>query len=164
MFFYPVHADMAFTVIFWPQISVTISDLHPHPPKSHFLTFYTDTARAALLVVAFARVRGLWENVRQFIPRLRFFFFFLVEISSCALIPLFRPGSVYTGSASWDDCDRVFPDELRVSSFPDSSAHSDFVESRVYACLGVTCHLHFWQNERDLLRATAVTRGGTDTE
>ena len=30
---------------------------------------------------------------------------------------------------------------------------------KVYACLGVTCHLHFWQNDRDLLRATAVTRG-----
>ena len=22
-----------------------------------------------------------------------------------------------------------------------------------------SCHLHFWQNDRDLLRATAVTRG-----
>ena len=69
----------------------------------------------------------------------------------------------------WDDCDRVFPDELRVSSIPDRfphyawtaarSAHSDFVGSRVYACLGVTCHLHFWQNDRVLLRATVVTRG-----
>ena len=29
---------------------------------------------------------------------------------------------------------------------------------RVHACLFVTCHLHFWQNERDLLCATAVTR------
>ena len=29
----------------------------------------------------------------------------------------------------------------------------------VYACLAVTCHLHFWQNDRDLLCATAVTRG-----
>ena len=35
---------------------------------------------------------------------------------------------------------------------------------RMHACLVVTCHLHFWQNDRDLLRATAVTRGGTDTE
>ena len=34
----------------------------------------------------------------------------------------------------------------------------------VHACLAVTCHLHFWHNERDLLRATAVTRDGTDTE
>ena len=29
----------------------------------------------------------------------------------------------------------------------------------VHACLAVTCHLHFWQNDRVLLRATAVTRG-----
>ena len=77
----------------------------------------------------------------------------------------------------------MFPDKLRVSSFPNrlphyactaaESAHSDFVGSRVYECLGVTCHLHFWQNDRGLLHATAVTRGwvewgggggGTDTE
>ena len=55
------------------------------------------------------------------------------------------------------DCDRVFPDELCVSSFPDwfphyawtaaQSAHSDFTGSRLCACLGVTCHLHFWQND-----------------
>ena len=30
---------------------------------------------------------------------------------------------------------------------------------QVYACLAVTCHLHFWQNDRDFLRATVVTRG-----
>ena len=30
---------------------------------------------------------------------------------------------------------------------------------KVYVCLAVTCHLHFWQNDWDLLRATAVTRG-----
>ena len=36
---------------------------------------------------------------------------------------------------------------------------------KVHASLAVTCHLHFWQNDWDLLRATAVTRGGgTDTE
>ena len=29
----------------------------------------------------------------------------------------------------------------------------------VHAYLAVNCHLHFWQNDRDLLRATAVTRG-----
>ena len=32
----------------------------------------------------------------------------------------------------------------------------------MYACLGVTCHLHSWQNVRCLLRATAVTRGWND--
>ena len=30
---------------------------------------------------------------------------------------------------------------------------------KVDACLAVKCHLHFWQNDRDLLHATAVTRG-----
>ena len=28
---------------------------------------------------------------------------------------------------------------------------------RVHACLVVTCHQHFWKNDRDLLHATAVT-------
>ena len=31
--------------------------------------------------------------------------------------------------------------------------------SQPTVCLGVSCHLHFWQNDRGLLRATAVTRG-----
>ena len=56
--------------------------------------------------------------------------FFKVEIRSRTLNPLLRPASDHSGSARG-----------------------------VYACLGVTCHLHFWQNDRGLLRATAVTRG-----
>ena len=42
-----------------------------------------------------------------------------------------------------------------------------FMQSHIrkaYVCLAVTCHLHFWQNDWDRLRVTAVTRGGTDTE
>ena len=53
-----------------------------------------------VVVVVVFRVRGLWETVREFIPRLGFFFFFLVEISSRTLIPLLRPGSVRSGLAS----------------------------------------------------------------
>ena len=34
----------------------------------------------------------------------------------------------------------------------------------MHAYLGVTCHLHFWLNDRGLLRATTVTRGETDTD
>ena len=34
---------------------------------------------------------------------------------------------------------------------------------RVHVCLAVTCHLHFWRNDWNLLHATAVTRGGTGT-
>ena len=43
---------------------------------------------------------------------------------------------------------------------PYNHAPCQFMQShihKVHACLGVTCHLHFWQNGRDLLRATAVT-------
>ena len=45
---------------------------------------------------------------------------------------------------------------------PYNHASCHFMQShihKVYACLAVTCHLHFWQNDRGLLRATAVTRG-----
>ena len=52
-----------------------------------------------------------------------FFFFFKVEISSHTLILLLRPGSVHSGSASLDDRDRVFLDELRVNSFADRFPH-----------------------------------------
>ena len=96
-------------------------------------------------------------------------FFFYVEISSRTLIPLLMPGSVHSGSASWYDCVQMFNDKLLVSSFPDRfphyaqtvawSAHSHFMGSRVYACLGVPCHLHIWQNDRGLLCATTVTQG-----
>ena len=92
-----------------------------------------------------------------------------VEIRSRTLIPPLRQRLVHNGPASWDDCDRVFQDKLRVSSLLDrfphytctaaQSAHSDFVGSRVYACLDVTCHLHSWQNDQGLLHATAVTQG-----
>ena len=63
------------------------------------------------------------------------FIYFEVEIRSRPLILLFMPGSVHSGSASCDDCCRMFPDKLRVSSFPDrfptlcldsDIAHSDF--------------------------------------
>ena len=40
------------------------------------------------------------------------------KISSRALNPFFGPGSVHSGSASWGDCERMFPGWLRVSSLP----------------------------------------------
>ena len=45
---------------------------------------------------------------------------------------------------------------------PYNHAPCHFMQShirKVYACLAVTCHLRFWQNDRGLLRATAVTGG-----
>ena len=43
---------------------------------------------------------------------------------------------------------------------PYNHAPCHFMQShihKVYACLVVTCHLHFWQNDQDLLGATVVT-------
>ena len=78
------------------------------------------------------------------------------------------PRSFYSGSVSRDNCGQLFPDKLCVSRFPDRfahyawttalSAHSDFVGSRVYAYLGITCYLNFWQSDRRLLCATVMTR------
>ena len=58
----------------------------------------------------FLACEDFFENVWPF-PACAFFFFLggAVEISSCTLIPLFRPGSVHSGSASRDDCGRMFP-------------------------------------------------------
>ena len=45
---------------------------------------------------------------------------------------------------------------------PYNHAPCHFMQShirKVHAYLAVTCHMHFWQNDRDLLRATAVRRG-----
>ena len=45
---------------------------------------------------------------------------------------------------------------------PFTSLQCHFIRShtcRVHVCLAGTCHLHFWQNDWDLLHATAVTLG-----
>ena len=108
----------------------------------------------------------------RFLPAL---FIFLSGASSHLSIPLFRPGSVHNGSVSGDDSDHVFPDELNVSSFSSViGSHSMLgkhsqptltLPGPGHMCvLGVTCHLHFWQNDLGLLCATVVTRGGTDIE
>ena len=57
---------------------------------------------------------------------------------------------------------KLLPFRFCVHLKPCSSLQCHLIQShirRVHACLAVICHLHFWQNDRDLLRATAVTRG-----
>ena len=44
-------------------------------------------------------------------------------------------------------------------TMPRQHNYNQPVLSRVHGYLAVTCHLHFWHNDRGLLRATAVTRG-----
>ena len=45
---------------------------------------------------------------------------------------------------------------------PNNHAPFHFMQSyihKVHVCLAVTCHPHFWQNDWDLLHATAITQG-----
>ena len=59
-------------------------------------------------------------------------------------------------------CHKKLLPSRRVLCTPYNHAPCYFMQShirKVYACLAVTCHLHFWHNDRDLLRATAITRG-----
>ena len=62
--------------------------------------------------------------------------------------------------ATWNCC-RLGASSVYIIQ-PYTSLQCNFIQShvgRVYMCLAVTCHLHFWQNDRDRLRATALTRG-----
>ena len=67
-------------------------------------------------------------------------------------------------------CHKKLLPSWRVLRTPYNHAPCHFMQShirKVYACLAVTCHLRFWQNDWDLLRATVVGGGGgggTDTE
>ena len=44
---------------------------------------------------------------------------------------------------------------------PCTSLQRHFIQSHIcsmHVCLAVTCHLHFWQNDQDLVCATVVTQ------
>ena len=63
---------------------------------------------------------------------------------------------------AWLEPHKTATISAQVLCTPYNHAPCHFMQShirKVYACLAVTCHLHFWQNDRGLLRATAVTRG-----
>ena len=52
--------------------------------------------------------------------------------------------------------------QVLCTPFNCAPVYSHFIQShigRAYVCLVVTCHLHFWQNDQDILHATVVTRG-----
>ena len=99
--------------------------------EAHHIINHLETAQVVVVVVvmvAFSSLARIWGETLTIHsqPALVFvlllFFvvvFFEVEISSCTLIPLFMPGSVHSGSASWNNCGRIFPNKLPVSSFLD---------------------------------------------
>ena len=74
----------------------------------------------------------------------------------------------YMVDATWNCCCLSSHSVYSVYTIqPCTSLQCQFIWSyirRVHLYLAVTWHLHFWQNGWDLLHATVVHRGGTDTE
>ena len=82
--------------------------------------------------------------------------YFINIQGSGVLISLFGCSIAY---ATWNCCRTGASFVYTIQLCTSLQCH--FIQShigRVYVYLAVTCHLHFWGNNRDLLRATAVTR------
>ena len=105
----------------------------------------------------------LWGKISdESVPA--FAFFFLKWISACAhqfhllsqdQSTVAQRAEMTQSSVPWESCVWAgFPDRFPYYAWTAQSAHPDFDGSR----LGVTCYLHFWENDRGLLRASAATR------
>ena len=68
-----------------------------------------------VVVVALSSLGRFWGACSTSPSPPALFFFFLGWTLARAHS---TPGSIHSASASWDDCGRLFPDKLRVSSFP----------------------------------------------
>ena len=76
-----------------------------------------------------------------------------------------RTVQLYMAGATWICCCLGTCSAYTIQPLTSLLCH--FIQSyicMVYMCLAVTCHLQFWQNDWDVLRATAVTWGRTDTK
>ena len=110
-------------------------------PKCFWLRNYTNQKAVHWLVVAFSSLARIWGECSTISFQPLRFKKKKKEIRSHTVTPLFRPGSVHRGSASWDDCSWVFPDELSVNLLSDrfplyawtavKSACSNFIWSKV---------------------------------
>ena len=133
------------------------------PSNLEFIHICLFSPAAMVVVVAFSsRARILGECSTIYSPTALFFFLFKVEISSRKLIPLFRPDQstlAQRDETTVTDCSLASCVWARFLIDSHTLPEQRLDGSRVYASLGVTCHLHFWQNNRDFVRATAVTRG-----
>ena len=69
----------------------------------------------------FLTCKDLGGTLKKTFPAYTSFFFLLFFYLRSACVhqfSLFRPESVRSGSASWDDCGQAFPDKLGVRLFP----------------------------------------------
>ena len=118
----------------------------------------------------FPRMRGLLGEIWRIIPRLRFHLFIIFfkwrSARAHQFHPLSQDQSTAAQKADTTVADRPltscvwvrFPVRFPHYAWTAYAAHSDFVGLSIYACLSVTCHLHFWQYDRCLFRTAAVKR------
>ena len=148
------------------SFSTGYSLLKPLPPKiwnrkrEHFSTVIHSGGGFFLTSQDFGRL------TIHSLPAL-FLLFFKVEISFCKLIPSL--GQDQSTVAQW--AEMIVPERsccvwacfLIGSHTMPGQWHSQPTLTSLgqgcMPCLGVTCNLHFWQNDQGLLHATAVTRG-----
>ena len=111
---------------------------------AYIVLFYTLLSRLTALACV-----STW--VTSFIAFF-FFFFFLINIHWSGVLT----------ALAWLVPRETAAVSAQVLCTPYHHAPCHFMQShihKVYACLAVTWHLHFWQNDRDLLHATLVTQG-----
>ena len=134
----------------WKWSTYTPHSYPPPPPQhthTHILWLIDDRLYSAIL-------RSWADSLRSHVVLHEWLAFY------SAFLNIHRSG-VLTALA-WLVPHETAAISAQVLCTPYNHAPCHFMHShirKVYACLAVTCHLHFWQNDRDLLRATAVTRG-----
>ena len=167
---------------FWSRVRSSYKQAIPAPRiirAPRVIPKCNQYAREFFFFLSHAKITGEIQWINPCLQTFFFLFFFSNEyqpanISSTLLGQVW----IHSGSTSRHDSGRAYPNELRVTSFTllgptlcdvpgqhGRLAHTDFVASRMYACLAVTCHLHFGQNYRGLSGAKAVkgvewSRGG----
>ena len=92
----------------------------------------------------------------------RLWFYMSDKLFIARFLNIHRSGVLTLTALAWLVPHETAAISAQVLCTPYNHASCHFMQShirKVYASLAVTCHLHFWQNDWDLLRATAVTRG-----
>ena len=124
--------------------------LHPSPLKTpQCFSLIDDHLYSAILrSLEQTHCARMWFYMSDWLFIARFFFFFLYPPKWCTY-------SAGMAGATWN-CSRLGASSVYTIQPRSMSLHANHIR-KVYACLAVTCHLHFWQNDRDRLRATAVS-------
>ena len=138
--------------IYYSLLSSRIPALMPHLVLNEWLYLFYSVCFLFVLFCFFKYLlfRG-WCYVKQ-LPSRRTFCIFFIAFVFCLFCFVFLNIGCSEAGATWNSC-RLGARSVCTMQ-PCTSLHGHFIQShigRVRACLAVTCHLHFWQNDQDLL-------------